>query len=146
LELLRNLDAIGEGGEMDLSPLRNDQRVSGKIYGDNPLQSMFDLVRAYAYRYEEQSFRIKWGGGRVEMEGKGFVMYVEDVPLSLQRLRSLAADRGVPIEANHKFGIRDYGRFVQVDERLRSEVNDPEGFREFLKGLEWYSHSSPFSL
>ncbi|MFH1133389.1 MAG: hypothetical protein V1735_02785 [Nanoarchaeota archaeon] len=141
--LLDNLERMGKTQEMDVGPLRDDQRVSGIVYGNNPLQNMFELIRRYAQRFPDHEFYGKWGGGHHELEGKGFALYVEDEQDArrvLQRLSVLAHEMKIPIAASHQYGILGYQDFVTIDERLRSDVRDVEGFKELLESLSDYPH------
>jgi hypothetical protein len=142
-KLLDNLESLNPDQEMDLSPLRDDQRVSGIVYGNNPLQNMFNLIQLYSQRYPDQEFHSKWGGGRFETEGKGFAVYVDDdqhAQLTLQRLTTLAQEMEIPIEAFHRYGIVGYQDFVTIDKNLRSRVKDIDGFRGCLESIRDYPH------
>lgn len=141
--LLDNLEHLGQCQEMDLSPLRDDQRVSGIIYGNNPLQNMFNLVQVYAQRFPDHEFHVKWGGVHYEMKGKGFAMYVDgeqDARLTLQRLTALATEMKIPIGAFHRYGILGYQDFITIDKKLRSKVRNVEGFRDLLESIRDYPH------
>lgn len=141
--LLDNLDRLEEDKEMDLSPLRDDQRVSGVVYGTNPLQSMFDLIRIHAHEFPEREFYAVWGGGRYEMPGKGFAIYVDnekDANESMQALIAVAKAMQIPIEAFHRYGPVIFLDYVTIDGRLRSQVKDAKGFRKVLEDIREIPH------
>ena len=140
-DLLTNLENTPDGQEMDLSPLRNDQRASGIVYGQNPLQNMYNLIREYAQRFPEHEFFGKWGQPRID--GKRFVFYAEDendANLTVQRLNEIARKMGIPISASHQYGLKRYQDFVDINQRLRSTVRDKERFKQLLKELEGLPH------
>lgn len=142
-DLLTNLENTPEGLEMDLSPLRNDQRASGIVYGKNPIQNMYTLIREYAQRFPEHEFFGKWGGYQPHKKGKRFVFYVEDendANLMIQRLNEVARRMKIPISANHQYGLTQYQDFVNINERLRSPVRDRERFKQLLEELEGFLH------
>ena len=141
--LSQNLENTVEGQEMDLNPLKDDQRVSGFIYGTNPMQSMFDLISEYAKRYPEQPFFGKWGGNQPQKTGKRFVFYVEDEKdayITLQRIKEVATDMNIPLDVRHQYGLTTYQDFVTIDERFRSKVKDSERFKQVLKELKGFPH------
>ncbi|MBI4439546.1 hypothetical protein HY638_01080 [Candidatus Woesearchaeota archaeon] len=142
-DLLTNLENAPEGPEMDLSPLRNDQRASGIVYGSNPIQNMYNLIGEYAQRFPEHEFFGKWGGYQPYKEGKRFVFYVEDendANLMVQRLNEVSKTMRIPISANHQYGLTQYQDFVEINERLRSTVRNKEGFKQLLGELEGFPH------
>lgn len=142
-QLLANLEKTADGTEMDLSPLRNDQRASGFVYGQNPLQNMYDLIREYANRFPECEFFGKWGGYEPHNSGKRFVFYIEDADeakVIAGGLREIASQMGIPISAGHQYGIVQYQEFVDINDSLRSPVRNREGFKQLLEGLDGYPH------
>lgn len=142
--LLANLENTVEGQEMDLSPLRNDQRVSGFVDGNNPMQSMYDLIGEYAQRFPDHEFFGKWGKYQPPpRKEKRFVFYVEDendANLMIQQLNEVAKMMNIPISANHQYGRTRYQTFVNINERLRSPVRDRVGFKRFLGESEGFPH------
>jgi hypothetical protein len=141
--LLDNLRETKRGRKMDVSPLLDDQRASGVIYGRNPLQSMFDLVGRIAERYPSEQFHIKWGGGQYGRPGKGFAFYVDDADDAQHMIalsQEVAEELGVAIDAYHRHGIEQYEKFVTVDAHLRSKVNERRAFEALLLRLEDYPH------
>lgn len=140
--LSQNLENTVEGQEMDLNPLKDDQRVSGFIYGTNPMQSMFDLISEYAKRYPEQPFFGKWGGNQPQKTGR-FVFYVEDEKdayITLQKIKEIATDMNIPLDVRHQYGLTTYQDFVTIDERFRSKIKDRERFKQVLKELKGFPH------
>lgn len=50
LWLLDNLRATPDGQEMDITPLLDDQRAAGFIFGDNPLRNMVTILQELSAR------------------------------------------------------------------------------------------------
>ena len=141
--LLEGLDQLRDDQKLDLSALRGDQRVSGEIFGENPLQHMFDLIMAHVHEFPEREFYAKWGGGHFELPGKGFAIYVndeKDAQESLKALVAVALAMRIPIKAFHRYGLVDYQNYVTIDEKLRSTVSDIAGFRELLQQINTLPH------
>jgi hypothetical protein len=142
-ELLQNLNSISEGSEMDLNPLKNDQRASGIVFGNNPMQNMYDIIEAYARKFPEHEFFGKWGGYQPEKPGKRFVFYVEDkedAEFMVQRLYAVTSELMITITANHQYGITQIQDFVDINERLRSPVKNKARFKQLLQRLEGFPH------
>jgi len=142
-QLLGNLERTANGNEMDLGPLRNDQRASGIVYGENPSQNMYNLISAYSDKFPDHEFFGKWGGYQPHKVGKRFVFYVEDendANLMVQRLNEVAKTMRIPISANHQYGLTQYQDFVDINERLRSTIRNKERFKQLLKELEGFPH------
>ncbi len=142
-QLLEKLMHTPEGREMDLSPLKNDQRVWGVAYGQNSLQNVFDLVAGYAEKYPDRKFFGKWGGTRRGNRDKKFIFYVgdeEDACLMIEGLLEVASESEILTFAEHQYGLKSYGAFVDIGERLRSPVRDKAEFEKLLRELEGYPH------
>ena len=141
--LLHSIEADSENQELDLFPLKDDQRASGIIYGENPLQNMFDITERYAQIFPEHEFYVKWGGGRYEMPGKGFAFYTEDEAdtlILMSRVNVIAAKNDIPIEIYHRYGILEYQDHVNIDARFKSTVKDRQGLVNLLNSIKRYPH------
>ncbi|MBS3122660.1 hypothetical protein J4434_07305 [Candidatus Woesearchaeota archaeon] len=139
--LLDNLDRLKNGEEIELSPLKDDQRVSGYVYSENPLQNMFNIIQEYAKRYREP-FYGKWGGYQPEKVGKRFMFYVEneqEAYTMVERINNVAGDLCIPLFARQQYGVKDYGDFVEVNCRLKSKVKNKNKFMKFLEEMEGYN-------
>ena len=140
--LLRNLDSAA-GNAIDITPLKDDQRASGVVYGRNPLQVMYDIIQELAKRYPEYPFFGKWGGNKPGEKGRGFAFYVEDesdAALIIIRLTSIAKEMRTPLEIAHEFGPSCIRKFVTVKEGFEGLVSDTEGLRNELAKLVSYPH------
>lgn len=136
------LDKIKESDklEIDLSPLKDDQRVSGFVYTENPMQNMFNIIQEYAERYREP-FYGKWGGDKPDRVGKRFMFYVENENEAYQmvaRINKIAGDLEIPLFARQQYGVKDFKDFVLVNCRLKSKVKNKDKFRKFLQELQGY--------
>jgi hypothetical protein len=128
---------------MDLSPLEDDQRASGIVFGSDPIQHMYNLIAEYARRNPDHEFFGKWGGYQPEKPGKRFVFYVEnkeDAKRMINGLYIVAADTGVPIQVEHQYGITQYQDFVDINQSLRSRVKNRQEFDRLLEELEGFPH------
>lgn len=142
-QLLANLETTAGDEEMDLSPLLKDQRASGFIYGSNPIQNMYDLVVAYAENNPEHEFYGKWGGYMPELPGKRFIFYAEntnDANRIISGVRDTADVLNIRIEINHQYGLTDYQKYAKIDNNLKSEINDKDGFKALLTRLTGFPH------
>jgi len=141
--LLDNLKRA-RGGVIDLSPLVDDQRVSGTVFGDNPLQAMYDLIEQVADVFPEFTFYGKWGGGQLDRLGKGFAFYINDKEAArhtIEVLSLVAEDIGILIAPEHRYGIKFLEEFVEIDDSLQSRLKTGKAkFRDFLKELKNYPH------
>ncbi|MBL7056197.1 hypothetical protein ISS07_04750 [Candidatus Woesearchaeota archaeon] len=143
--LLDNLRATPSDGEVDLTPLKDDQRAAGHIFGDNPLRNMYEILTEYANSSPKSEWFAKWGGGKVWMKGEGFAIYLEngqEATKTIEDISSIADSRGVSIKINHRFGITRYRDYVEVDESFRSAIKDRMVFRGLLEGMIGYEHFS----
>ncbi|MCX6769184.1 MAG: hypothetical protein NT051_00695 [Candidatus Micrarchaeota archaeon] len=140
--LLENLKLAGKG-EMDLGPLKDDQRASGTVYGASPLQLMYDVVSKLARENPNYPFFGKWGGYQPEKEGKRFVFYVEneqDAFFIIEKVNGISRHMGEKIEISHQYGLTDYAAFVNIDKNLRSKVTNPQKFEFLLERLLDFPH------
>jgi hypothetical protein len=139
----RLLENLKLAGEMDLSPLKDDQRASGFVYGANPLQIMYDVTLKLAQDYPFYPFFGKWGGYQPEKEGKRFVFYVEneqDAISVIEKVKTIAQTMGQKLKIEHQFGLTNYADFVKIDSTLRSNVNNPREFAAYLNKLMGFPH------
>ena len=140
--LLENLKLAGRE-EIDLSPLKDDQRASGTVYGSNPLQLMYVVVSNLAQENPNYPFFGKWGGYQPEKEGKRFVFYVEneqDAYFIIEKVNGISRRMGERIEIAHQYGLTNYADFVKIDKNLKSKVTNPRGFESFLESLLGFPH------
>ena len=144
IRLLDNLNRLDSNQEIDLSPLKDDQRISGEFCGkQNALQDMFELIQVYAKEYPKLEFYGKWGGGQRNRKGVGFAIYVdneEKAKKTKQIFVKLAKNMNMKIDAHHRFGIVEYQEHVTIDERLKSKIRNIESFKYFLESLIGFPH------
>ena len=60
--LLENIIRTKANEKVDLSPLMDDQRASGFVYGENPLNNMLEIILKLSVDYADFQFYGKWGG------------------------------------------------------------------------------------
>lgn len=143
VKILTNLNNTASGKYIDLSPLKDDQRAAGIIYGENPLQNAVDLIFTYHAHYPEQQIICKWGGGKPEIPGKGMVFYVEDkteAEYIIDTINPIAEQLNIPLELVHQYGIFAYQQFVTLNDQLTSKVRNKKRFESELICLEDYPH------
>ncbi|MEW6722201.1 MAG: hypothetical protein AB1324_02990 [Candidatus Micrarchaeota archaeon] len=128
---------------LDISALKDDQRVSGTVYGGNPLKSMMNVIAELSKAHPEYPFFAKWGGYEPLQEGKRFVFYVEDeadAALMMGRVREAAGRAGAQVTVSHEFGITHYKSHLDIDANFRSVVRGREEFADLLGGLVGFPH------
>jgi hypothetical protein len=142
-QLAANLEKNHPNYPMDLSPLKNDQRVAGSVAGRNPLQNMYNIIEEIAQTYPDYEFFGKWGGYKINKLSKRFVFYVEDendAELMLERVQTIAENQNVPLIAEHQYGLRRYQKFVNIDSQLKSKVRHRDEFKKLLEDLTFVEH------
>jgi len=129
--------------KMDLSPLKDDIRASGFVYGPKPLLAAFEMIKRLAIEHPQYPFFGKWGGYDDTLEGKRIVFYcdgLDDALLLSERLNSISKRDGVKLAIAPNYGITTYTRFVDIDQGFESKVRNALEFLDVLQRLQGYPH------
>jgi hypothetical protein len=145
VEGLLHISAINDEPEkkMDLSPLKDDIRASGFVYGPKPLFAAFEMIKRLAIEHPQYPFFGKWGGYDDTLEGKRIVFYcdgLDDALILSERLNSISKRDGVKLAIAPNYGITTYTRFVDIDKAFESKVRNAVEFLDVLQGLQGYPH------
>lgn len=138
--ILNNMDLSNPEKEIDLTPLKDDLRVTGFVYGTNPLASLYDLT--IHLDSIGHNFRVKWGGYKPELNGKRFVFYADN-PEHAEETNNLLHQVSQTFhleEIQLQYGIQTYQEYITIDESMRSKVKKFPEFYKRLKKLKKHPH------
>ena len=139
ISLLKNVES---SCEVDLTPLKDDQRVAGYANGD--IQDIFEMVCEYGQRFPDHIFNAKWGfkpnfkGRYTDNKNPRFVFYVENEKESdivIARLNKITSLIGLELDLSHNYGLEEYKKHLDIDDNFKSEVREKEELVELISKI-----------